>query len=226
MNLQRLRENVRTVRSRIRRACRNVGREASAVKLIAVTKGRSAEMMRELLDLGIRHIGENRVQEAEGKRPKIPEGPVWHMVGHLQSNKVKRAIRAFDVIHSVDRQKLAEELHRALSAEGRRMKVFVQVNVAREPQKHGVAPEETLAFVDVLREKYRTLEPIGLMTLAPLSREPERSRPHFAALRELAVRCGLQGLSMGMSQDYVVAIEEGATHLRIGSALFAGVNDE
>lgn len=224
MNEELLRRNVEAVRRRVAEACRVVDRDPASVTLVVVTKDRPVDAIRVLYEMGIKDIGENRVQEAAEKRPAIPaDGPRWHMVGHLQTNKVRRAVELFDVIHSVDRPNLAEELHKHLASRGRTIDAFVQVNIAGEKQKGGIPPDQVLPFVDDIRDRCSALRLQGLMTIAPLSDEPERVRWVFARLRELAVQVGLPGLSMGMSQDYVVAIEEGATHLRIGSAFFEGV---
>jgi pyridoxal phosphate enzyme (YggS family) len=226
MNAEKLRRNVESVRRRVADACRVMNRDPSSLTLVVVTKDRPVEAIRELYELGVKDLGESRVQEASEKRPSLPAGaggPRWHMIGHLQTNKVRRAVELFDVIHSVDRPSLAQELHRHLASRGRTIDAFVQVNVAGEAQKGGIPPDQVLPFVDDIRDRCSTLRLQGLMTMAPLSDEPERVRWVFARLRELAVQVGLPGLSMGMTQDYVVAIEEGATHLRIGSAFFEGV---
>ncbi len=226
MNVERLRRNVEQVRQNVQRACRAMRRESASLTLVAVTKGRPAEAVRALQELGMSDVGENRVPEAAEKRPAVAgPGLRWHMIGHLQSNKARRALDCFDVIHSVDRPSLAQELQKLLAARGRGIDAFVQVNVAGEKQKEGIAPEEVVPFVDDLRDRSPLLRLQGLMTMAPLTDDPEKVRWIFARLRELSVQVALPGLSMGMTQDYVVAIEEGATHLRIGSALFEGVFD-
>lgn len=224
MNEERLRRNVEAVRRRVAEACRVMNRDPASITLVVVTKDRPVEAIRALYEMGVKDIGENRVQEAAEKRPAIPsDGPHWHMIGHLQTNKVRRAVELFDIIHSVDRPSLAQELHKHLASRSRTIDAFVQVNVAGEAQKGGIPPDQVLPFVDDIRDRCSTLRLQGLMTIAPQSDDPERVRWVFARLRELAVQVGLPGLSMGMSQDYVIAIEEGATHLRIGSAFFEGV---
>ncbi|HLG42105.1 MAG TPA: YggS family pyridoxal phosphate-dependent enzyme [Planctomycetota bacterium] len=224
MNVDRLRRNVEQVRQNIQRACRAMKRDSASLTVVAVTKGRPAEAVRALHELGVSEVGENRVQEAVEKQPAATRpGLRWHMIGHLQSNKARRALDFFEVIHSIDRPSLAQELQKLLSARGRGIDAFVQVNVAGERQKEGIAPEEVVPFVDELRDRYPLLRLQGLMTLAPLTDDPEKVRWIFARLRELSVQVALPKLSMGMTQDYVVAIEEGATHLRIGSAYFDGV---
>jgi pyridoxal phosphate enzyme (YggS family) len=208
------------VRERIAAACRRTGRDPSRVRLVAVTKSAEAEQIRRLADLGVKDVGENRVQEADRKRPAVPIPLTWHMIGTLQTNKVGRALELFDVLHSLDRPRLADALSRRLEQTDRTMDVYIQVNVAREPQKAGLAPGELAGFVELVRRSHPRLRPAGLMTMAPESADPRAARPHFARLRALAGDVGLSGLSMGMTQDFETAVEEGATVVRIGRALF------
>jgi pyridoxal phosphate enzyme (YggS family) len=208
----RLRENVDRVRRRIAEACARVGRDSSQVTLIAVTKSAPAELIPGLLDLGIRDIGENRPAEALARVGALT-GFRRHMIGHLQTNKLEKALAWADVIHSVDRPSLLE----ALAKRNKRPPVFVQINISGEASKGGYRPEAAEAAV---AEARRSMEVLGLMTMAP---EGADARPHFRALRELAERIGLRGLSMGMSQDFEAAVEEGATHVRVGTAIFEGV---
>jgi len=205
-------------------AARKSGRAPEAVDLMAVSKTQPADAVREALRAGLLHFGENKVQEAMGKIESVARG-IWHLIGHLQKNKAKDAVQLFDFIDSVDRQELAEEIEHRADLLGKTQKVLLQVNVARESTKFGCAPEVARA----LAETINTLPHLalhGLMTIAPYSEEPEKSRPHFAALRELRDRLEsdtglhLPTLSMGMSGDFAVAVEEGATCVRIGTALF------
>jgi pyridoxal phosphate enzyme (YggS family) len=205
------------VRARIAAACGRSGRSADEVTLIAVSKGFSAAAVREAVEAGVADIGENRVQEAAEKRPALQglRGVTWHMIGHLQTNKVKAALGLFDVIHSVDSLRLAEAIaNRALS----NVPVFLEVNVSQEPTKTGFTMAELAGAYRSARQLHLDIR--GLMTVAPLSEDPEEARPVFCELRAAANDLGLAGLSMGMTNDYEVAIEEGATHVRIGRAIF------
>ena len=220
-------ENVRVVKERIERACEKAGRSPDEVTLIAVSKTHPPEAIREAVEAGIEHIGENRVQEAVSKYEVLSNLPVtWHMIGHLQRNKVKHALRIFDVIHSVDRDALVDELEKRASKMDKVFPVLIEVNVAKEETKHGVFVEDALDLVKrTLSCKH--LKPIGLMTVAPYVEDPEDVRWVFRTLRELRDRINqelgeevLKELSMGMSNDFEVAIEEGATMVRIGTAIF------
>jgi PLP dependent protein len=205
------------------------GREPGSVRLLAVTKGYPAGTIREALALGLNDLGESRVQEAEGKIRELGTGPRWHLVGHLQTNKAKKAVELFAEIHSVDSESVAEELARRAGAVGRTPACYVEVNTSGDASKHGVAPG---AARDLLR-RVRALDSLrleGLMTIGPLHGGPSGARASFRALariREEARREGIlgdgAGLSMGMSDDFEVAIEEGATIVRIGSTLFGGL---
>jgi len=205
------------VRERFEAACHRAGREPSEIQLVVVTKSAPLSMFPELAALGIRDVGENRVLEALSRRTQTSAPFVWHMVGHVQTNKARKLLEWTDVLHSVDRNELAAELEKHLARSNRRLPCYVQVNVSGEATKGGYREQEVDAAVGGLLQLAPHLELLGLMTMAP---EGQDARPHFRRLRELAVRCGLLGLSMGMSQDFEVAIEEGATCIRIGSALF------
>jgi pyridoxal phosphate enzyme (YggS family) len=205
-------------------AAAKAGRAASEIDLIAVSKTQPTEAVREAIQAGITHFGENKVQEARGKIEEVGRG-VWHLIGHLQSNKVKDAVRLFDSIDSVDRVDLAEEINHRAEAFGKVQNVLLQVNIAGESTKFGCASDQARS----LAEKINGLPRLclrGLMTIAPYSPNPEKSRSHFAGLRRLRNKIeadtGLQlpVLSMGMSGDFAVAIEEGSTCVRIGTALF------
>jgi hypothetical protein len=212
------------LRETIAAAARKTGRDPGTIELVAVSKTQPAEAIREAISAGILHFGENKVQEARGKIEDLGRG-LWHLIGHLQTNKAKDAVRLFDFIDSVDRLDLAQELDRRAEALGKTQNVLLQVNVAGESTKFGCAPEEARDLAEKLNALPR-LALHGLMTIAPYSPESEKSRPHFAALRELRDRIEagtglkLPVLSMGMSGDFEVAIEEGSTAVRIGTALF------
>jgi pyridoxal phosphate enzyme (YggS family) len=213
-----VRRHVESVRARIARACDRSGRSAEAVTLIAVTKGFGPEAVRAAVDAGIPDIGENRVQEAVTKKSALSgiEGVTWHMIGHLQTNKVKAAIATFDIIHSVDSLHLAQAISDRAPAE---VPVFLEVNIAGEASKSGVPLDELPA----LHGQVSVLPGIsvrGLMTVAPIGLAETELRPLFRRLRNSAEALGLEQLSMGMSDDFEVAIEEGATHVRVGRAIF------
>jgi len=212
VNLSRLQSNLQRVRGRIADACGRAGREPASVTLIVVTKSAPAELIPRLLDLGVGDVGENRPVEGLARVGALA-GCRRHMIGRLQTNKLEKALSWADVVHSVDRPSLLE----ALAGGNKRVPIFVQVNVSGESSKGGYRPEEAEAAV---AEARRSLEVLGLMTMAP---EGADARPHFRTLRELAGRLGLPSLSMGMSQDFEVAVEEGATHVRVGTAIFEGV---
>ena len=206
------------VQAAIAEAARVAGREPAEVTLVAVTKTHPAAAILPALQAGHRTFGENRVQEAEAKWPELKAAYpdlVLHLIGPLQRNKTRRAVRLFDVIESIDRADLAQAVAQATEAEGRRPAVFIQVNTGEEPQKAGVMPEETDALIEVCRAAGLDLR--GLMCIPPVDEEPSL---HFALLREIARRNGLKGLSMGMSGDFPVAVQFGATHVRVGTAIF------
>lgn len=208
------------VQAEIARAAATAGRKPDEVTLIAVSKTHDADAIRPLIAAGQRHFGENRVQEAEGKWPALREetpGIVLHLVGQLQSNKAEAAVALFDAIHSVDRPSLVTALAKAMNRTGRRPACFVQVNIGDEDQKGGCAVADLPAL---LAEARATDMPVaGLMAVPPLEVEPA---PYFALLARLARDHGLGGLSMGMSGDYPTAVTIGATHVRVGTALFGG----
>ena len=190
---------------------------APPITLIAVTKTVPAERIAPIIAAGHRHFGENRVQEAEAKWPglRMP-GLTLHLIGPLQTNKAAEAVALFDVIHTLDRPKLAEKLGAEMAKQQRRLPCFIQVNTGLEPQKAGVVPNEADAFIAACRDAWR-LPVAGLMCIPPAHEEPS---PHFAFLREIARRNGLAQLSMGMSDDFEIAAALGATHVRVGSAIF------
>lgn len=207
------------VRAAIARAARDFGREPESVTLIAVSKTMPAEAILPALEAGQRVFGENYVQEAAGKWPALRErfpDVDLHMIGPLQSNKAREAVALFDAIHSLDRESLAKELAREIARAGRAPRLLVQVNTGEEPQKGGIAPGEVDAFLARCREQHG-LTIAGLMCIPPADEPPS---PHFALLAKIAARNGLKQLSMGMSADYEAAIQLGATHVRVGSAIF------
>lgn len=206
------------VRARIAAAAQASGRDPASVRLICVTKGVPVEGIRQVAACGVRDLGENRVQEADEKQPLLDKGLCWHMIGHLQRNKVKEALEIFDVIHSVDRLELAEALQRAAEAMKRTVEVLVQVNAVRIETRFGVSVEEAPGLVEKVRKLDR-LQVTGLMTMAPHA-GAEIVRPVFRQVRELAAQLGLKELSMGMSNDFETAVQEGATMVRIGTAIF------
>ena len=219
MKRQTVAERLEHVRNRVDAACERSGRSTKEITLIAVTKGFPPDVVREAIAAGITNIGENRVQEAQAKRSELSDLPAnltHHMLGHLQTNKVKAVLDIFDIIHSVDSLHLAEAISRRASTS---FPVFLEVNAAAEASKFGFAPE---ALPDEFRaiSGLPNLDVRGLMTVAPITDDSESVRPIFRQLRDCADDLDLHDLSMGMTNDFEVAIEEGATHVRIGRALF------
>jgi pyridoxal phosphate enzyme (YggS family) len=207
------------VEQEIARACKEARRDRASVTLIAVSKTFAADAIIPVIEAGQRVFGENRVQEAKAKWPGLMSsypGVALHLIGPLQSNKAKEAVALFDAIHSVDRPSICEALAKEIESQKRRPQLFVQLNTGEEPQKAGVAPGEADAFIASCRDRYG-LAISGLMCIPPVSDAPA---PHFALTAKIAARNGLTGLSMGMSADFVTAIQFGATHVRVGSAIF------
>ena len=214
-------ERVEAVRLRITEACRRSGRSADEVTLVAVTKGFPPEAVRAGAAAGLRQFGENRVQEAQAKLPQLTDlspRPTWHMVGHLQTNKVKTALGLFDIIHSVDSLHLADAISRR-APPSVRVPVLLEVTVAGEPAKYGLSSEELPAQAEAIRS-LPGLDVRGLMTVAPMTGAIEELRPVFRRLRGLADSLRLRELSRGMTDDFEVAVEEGATIVRVGRAIF------
>ena len=217
------------IRARIEAAAKNCRRDPGEVRLIAISKTHPASVIKRVIGFGALDIGENRVQEAEGKIAEVGrEAARWHLVGHLQANKARRAVNLFDVIHSLDSIDLAQRLDRLCQEEGRdRLAVLVQVDLGREETKSGIDESELTHLVEGLGPLHR-LELTGLMTLPPFFDDPEQSRPYFRRLRQLRDELAARGafgagkgeLSMGMTNDFEVAIEEGATMVRVGTAIF------
>ena len=215
-------ENLRGVRERLSEAATRAGRDPGEITLVAVSKMHTVESIREAAQAGLTSFGENKVQEADGKIAALGrENLKWHLIGHLQSNKARRAVQLFDVIESLDSLELATRLERICKEEGReRLEIFVQVDLAGEETKEGIAEQKLPELIDFLQSCER-LHLVGLMTLPPYFYDPESTRPFFIRLRELRDKLLPQGaLSMGMSNDFEVAIEEGATHVRVGTAIF------
>jgi PLP dependent protein len=211
--------NLRAVRARVDAAAQEAGRDPAAVTLVAVSKTKPAELIGAAIAAGQRIFGENRVQEAEQKWPALRAAHSdvrLHLIGALQTNKVAQAVALFDVIETVDRPRLAVALAKELAKTGLRRECFIQVNTGAEPQKAGALPEDAESFIRTCIEEYG-LNVTGLMCIPPVGEEPSL---HFALLREMARRHGLAKLSMGMSADYPVAIQFGATHVRVGTAIF------
>ena len=207
------------VEQEIARACREARRDRSSVTLVAVSKTFNADAIAPVIEAGQRVFGENRVQEAKAKWPGLMSaypGIALHLIGPLQSNKAKEAVALFDAIHSVDRPSICEALAKEFATQKRRPELFVQLNTGEEPQKAGVAPSEADSFIASCREKYG-LPISGLMCIPPVDDPPA---PHFALTAKIAARNGLKNLSMGMSADFAIAIALGATHVRVGSAIF------
>lgn len=211
--------NLRAVRAQIDDAAKDAGRDASEVTLVAVSKTKPAALIARAIDAGHRIFGENRVQEAEHKWPALRDGHPdirLHLIGPLQTNKVSKAVELFDVIETVDRPRLATALAKEMAKTGLRRDCFIQVNTGAEPQKAGILPQEADAFIRSCIDDVG-LPVTGLMCIPPVDEEPS---PHFALLREIARRHGLANLSMGMSADYPIAVMFGATHVRVGTAIF------
>lgn len=212
-------QNLSAVQADITAAIKKAGRGTEAVTLVAVSKFHDAPHVRQAIEAGQRVFGENRVQEAEGKWPALRQDfpdIQLHLIGPLQTNKVKHALQVFDVIETVDREKLARALAKEMATAGKQLPVFVQVNTGEEEQKAGVAPKDVGAFVALCRDELG-LSVQGLMCIPPVDEEPAM---HFALLAKLAAQSGLTGLSMGMSGDFATAIDLGATHVRVGTAIF------
>lgn len=219
--------NHRRVMERISQAAARTGRDAASIKLLAAAKSQDAELIRAAIAAGVSLIGENYVQEAQAMKARIPQAAEWHMIGHLQRNKARNAVGLFDLIESLDSIALARELDKEGRKAGKRVRTFIEVNLAGEESKTGIAGNQVFLLLQEAA-KLANLTVEGLMTVPPFRENPEDVRPYFRELRELLCRMqerrlpntDLKELSMGMSQDYEVAIEEGATIVRIGTALF------
>lgn len=226
-----LKDRLEEVEERIQEACRRAGRDRSEVTLIAVSKTKPAEVLKEAYDLGIRVFGENKVQELTEKYEVLPKDIRWHMIGHLQTNKVKYIADKVELIHSVDSLKLAETIDKEAAKRNRTIDILVEVNVAEEESKFGLKVEEVIPFIEKVAG-FSHINVRGLMTIAPFVENPENNRSVFADLRKLSVditeknidNVNVSILSMGMTNDYEVAIEEGATMVRVGTGIFGARN--
>jgi len=207
--------NLAEVHARIESFCDSASRQPTEITLVAVTKTVPIDLIRQAYDLGHRDFGESRLQEAQPKIEALPNDANWHFIGHLQSNKAKKIGQLFDTIHTLDSESQLREIQKS----GCMVEGFIEVNIANEPQKAGISPQSLDEFKETVI-KCSQVHLTGLMTIGPISNDPEVSRSVFRELRNLAERIGVQKLSMGMSQDFDVAIQEGATHIRIGSAIF------
>lgn len=222
-----LKENYSIVRENILKACEKAGRDPESVKLIAVSKTKPAEDIEEIYSLGQRDFGENKVQELSQKIEILPDDIKWHLIGHLQHNKVKYIIGKTELIHSVDSERLALTISKEAVKHNVTADVLIEVNVAGEESKFGVTTDETIELIEKI-SKLPGIHICGLMTIAPFVADPEENRPVFRKLRELSVdiadkkidNVSMSVLSMGMTNDYIVAIEEGATLVRVGTAIF------
>ena len=218
-------ENLAQVQQRIAAACNRAGRSPEEVQLVAVGKKFTADVIREAADCGLTLFGENRVQEAKAKIPDCPGHLRWHFIGNLQTNKCRDAVALFDMLHAIDSLHLARELNKRCEQAAKVMPVLLEVNVSGEGSKHGFTSETAVNAMEAFFD-FPQLELHGLMTMAPYSRQPESSRPYFQKLCEVKAACEdklgapLPELSMGMSGDYEIAIEEGATLIRLGTTLF------
>lgn len=222
-----LKENLQNVEERICAACKRSGRDRESVTLISVSKTKPAGTLKEAYDLGVRVFGENKVQELADKYEALPKDIHWHMIGHLQRNKVKYIIDKVDLIHSVDSVKLAETINKEAAKRGLTADILIEVNVAKEDSKFGLFPENVDAFTDEISH-FNNIRVLGLMTIAPFVKNAEENRAIFEGLRKLSVDIASKNidnmtmgvLSMGMTNDYEVAIEEGATMVRVGTGIF------
>lgn len=222
-----IQENIARLWERIARAAERAGRDPQQIRLVAVSKTRSVEEIRQAIEAGITDIGENRVQEAWGKYQAIGDAVTWHMVGHLQTNKVKRALRFFQLIHSLDSLHLAEEIQRQAQTLGKVAEVLIEVNTSQEATKYGVSVEKTQALIEQVTT-FSHLRVLGLMTIGPFTDNTDAIRACFRQLRNLQeqISCAnipnieMRHLSMGMTHDFEIAIEEGADILRVGTAIF------
>ncbi len=220
-------ERLANVRRRLREACERGGRDPAAVVLLGISKRQPIERVRAAISAGLEVLGENQIQEAVSKSAQLPVGVDWHLVGHLQSNKVKPAVRLFGTIHSIDRLKIARKIDLEAGRQGRRIDGFIQVNLGAEPTKHGYAPEGLFEAVRPIAE-LQHLRIVGLMAIPPYEEDLAAMRKWFARLRQLRDELVARGewrgspgwLSMGMSHDFEAAIEEGATHVRVGTSIF------
>ena len=226
-----LKENLSNVEENIKKACENTKRDRSEVTLIAVSKTKPVEMLQEIYDAGARDFGENKVQEITEKYEKLPKNIKWHMIGHLQRNKVKYLVDKVHLIHSVDSIRLAKQISSEFSKHNLVANILIEVNMAGEESKFGISPEEVLDLILEI-SKLPSIKIKGLMTIAPFTLDAESNRQYFRKMKQLSVdinsknidNVSMDVLSMGMSGDYMVAIEEGATMVRVGTSIFGERN--
>lgn len=226
-----LKENLNQVEKKIAEACERAGRSRDEVTLIAVSKTKPVSMLSEVYDEGVRDFGENKVQEIQEKYDQLPNDIRWHMIGHLQRNKVKYVIDKVCLIHSVDSYRLAEEINIQAKKKNLVVPILVEVNIAEEESKFGITAEDAIALVEQIAE-LENVRIRGLMTIAPMVEDPEENRQYFRGIRQLSVdiknknidNVSMDILSMGMTGDYTVAIEEGATMVRVGTGIFGARN--
>lgn len=226
-----LKENLANVEKNIEQACKNAGRSRDEVTLIAVSKTKPVEMLQEIYDENIRDFGENKVQELCGKMERLPSDIRWHMIGHLQRNKVKYIVGKVELIHSVDTYRLAEEINIQAKKQNVIVPILVEVNIAHEESKFGISAEDAILLVEEI-SKLENIRIKGLMTIAPYVENPEDNRLYFRKIKQLSVditnknidNVFMEILSMGMTGDYMVAIEEGATMVRVGTGIFGERN--
>lgn len=224
-------ENLAQVRKNINESCNKINRDPNEVTLIAVSKTKPVEMLKEAYDAGARVFGENKVQEIVDKYDQMPSDVKWHMIGHLQRNKVKYIIDKVALIHSVDSIRLAETIEKEAAKHNITANILIEVNVAKEESKFGLMPEELDEFIDKIKD-FKHIQVKGLMTIAPFVENPETNRAIFRSLRKLSVdisnknvdNVNVSILSMGMTNDYTVAVEEGATMVRVGTGIFGARN--
>ncbi|NCO24750.1 MAG: YggS family pyridoxal phosphate-dependent enzyme [Candidatus Infernicultor aquiphilus] len=222
-----VKDNLETINKKIKAAAWKVNRDPQEIKLVAVTKTATSEQIKEAINEGVKIIGENKVQEAKGKYQVLTTEVKWHLIGHLQTNKVKYAVEIFDLIHSVDSIKLAKEIDKRSVQFKKTIDVLIEVNISGEETKYGYNPEKVEAFLKEISE-FSGIKVRGLMTIAPISKNKEEVRPYFRRLRELSERIRdkniknikMDYLSMGMTDDFEIAIEEGANIVRIGRGIF------
>jgi pyridoxal phosphate enzyme (YggS family) len=222
-----IKNNIRIIKEKIKKAALKTNRNPEKIKLVAVTKTVTIEQIKEAINAGIKIIGENKVHEAKEKYRILTAETEWHLVGHLQTNKVKYAVEIFDLIHSVDSVKLAKEINKRSLQFGKISNVLIEVNVSGEDTKYGIKPEEAELFIKIISE-FPRISVRGLMTIAPMVKDKEETRPYFGKLRELSEEIKSKNirnvkmdyLSMGMTEDFEIAIEEGANMVRIGRGIF------
>ena len=225
--METIKNNLEIINEKIKKAALKVNKNPEEIKLVAVTKTATIEQIEEVINAGVKIIGENRVQDAKEKYQILTAGIEWHLIGHLQTNKVKYAVEIFNCIHSVDSIKLAQEIDKRSKQFGKIMDVLVEVNVSGEESKYGIKPEEVKPFIKNISEFLR-IKVRGLMTIAPIVKDKEEVRPYFRKLRELSKEIKSKNienvkmdyLSMGMTEDFEIAIEEGANMVRIGRGIF------